>query len=135
MKCRKVSFIVPIYNVAQYLHTCLDSILKQSVKNIEVICINDCSSDKSQDIIDSFAKKDERIKSIKFAQNKGPGAARNSGFAAATGDYIRMVDGDDYIPLESTEKLLQAALEHGSNFVRGGFAYCNKKNEITKGYS
>ncbi len=136
MKSIKVSFIIPIYNVEQFLPACLDSILNQSIQDIEIICINDCSPDNSQKILNAYAAKDPRFKVIKFTENKGSGAARNAGLAIASGAFIRMIDGDDFIPLDSTEKLLQAATKHDSNFVKGGFWSCLEHGKISaKGWS
>ena len=117
----KVSFIIPVYNVEKFLPQCLDSVINQTVREIEVICINDCSPDNSQIVLESFALKDQRIKIIEFKENKGPGAARNAGLDAVSGEFVRMVDADDFIPEDSTEKLLDAAVRHESNYVRGGF--------------
>jgi glycosyltransferase involved in cell wall biosynthesis len=126
----KVSFIVPVYNVEQFLPCCLESISNQTVKDIEIICINDCSPDSSQSVLDNYAAKDSRVKLIEFKENRGPGPARNAGMDAASGEFLRMVDPDDFIPLESTEKLLQAAETHQSDFVKGGFRSCTGAGEI-----
>lgn len=120
-----VSFIVPIYNVDQYLHECLDSLLKQTYQSIEILCINDYSSDRSLEIIEQYANKDQRIILINFDSNKGAGAARNAGIKRATGKYLRMVDPDDFIPKNSTEIMVKTAEDHKSNFVMGGICYCS----------
>ena len=83
----KVSLIVPMYNVAKYIKTCIDSILTQSYKNLELILVDDGSPDDSGKIADQYAVKDERVKVI-HKQNAGVSAARNTGIDAATGDYI-----------------------------------------------
>jgi len=121
MSSIKVSFIVPVYNVEQFLPKCMDSILRQTVHEIEVICIHDCSPDNSLSVLKSFASEDSRVKVIDFKKNKGPGTARNAGLDAVSGEFVRMVDADDFIPEESTEKLLEAAIKYESNYVRGGF--------------
>ncbi|MDR2766058.1 MAG: glycosyltransferase [Holosporaceae bacterium] len=93
----KVSVIVPVYNVEPYLRECLDSIVNQSLKEIEIICIEDCSTDNGLKILQEYAQKDRRIKIIRHPQNRGLSAARNSGLRVARGEYICFVDSDDYI--------------------------------------
>lgn len=92
----KVSIIIPVYNVEKYLKKCLDSVLSQSLIEIEIICVNDGSTDKSGDILDEFAIKDSRVH-IVHKKNAGYGAAINDGIALATGEYIGIVESDDYI--------------------------------------
>jgi glycosyltransferase involved in cell wall biosynthesis len=92
-----ISVIVPVYNAAPFLCRCLDSIIGQTLNSLEIICINDASSDKSMEILREFAVKDKRIKLIDFAENKGVSAARNAGIKAASGEYLGFVDSDDYI--------------------------------------
>jgi len=92
----KVSIIVPIYNVAKYLPKCLDSIINQTHQNLEVLLIDDGSTDDSGRITNQFAKKDSRIKVI-HQKNQGQSAARNHGLELATGDFISFIDGDDEI--------------------------------------
>lgn len=119
-----VSFVIPIYKAEQFLHCCLESIQNQSITDIEIICINDNSPDQSKRIIKSFINKDSRIKLINLEENRGAGYARNHGIKLAEGRYIRMVDPDDFIPLDSTEKLLDPVFQYKSDFVRGGFRRC-----------
>ena len=119
-----VSFIIPVFKAEKFLSSCLASIQNQSISDIEIICINDHSPDQSKNIIQTCSRKDPRIKLIDLHENMGQAYARNCGIAIAKGKYIRMVDADDYIPLDSTEKLLDAACQHGSDFVRGGFWHC-----------
>lgn len=92
-----VSIIVPIYNVEKYLAECLDSIVNQTFKDIEVICVNDASPDNSKVILQEFASRDSRIRIITHDKNGGLGAARNTGICNATSPYIAFVDSDDYI--------------------------------------
>ena len=101
----KVSIIVPIYNTEKYLKACLDSILGQTYKNLEIILVDDGSADSSGQIIDNYAKKDHRIKVI-HQKNQGQSAARNNGLKEATGDYIGFIDSDDKIDPTFVEKLL-----------------------------
>lgn len=93
---RKISFIVPIFNVERYIKVCVESIQSQTYENIEIILINDGSQDKCGEIIDEISQNDSRIKVI-HQVNKGVSSARNAGLKVATGDYILFVDGDDYV--------------------------------------
>lgn len=95
----KITVIVPIYNAEQYLEKCIDSIINQTYTNLEIILINDGSTDNSGAICDEYAKKDSRIKVI-HKENGGQATARNVALDIATGDYIAFVDSDDYIDLE-----------------------------------
>ncbi len=92
----KVSVIVPVFNVEAYLNESLDSILNQTLNDIEIICINDGSTDNSLNILETYAKKDKRIKIIS-KENEGQGVARNVGLDDAQGEYISFVDSDDFI--------------------------------------
>lgn len=94
----KYSIVVSIYNIEKYISKCVDSIIHQSYKNIEVLLIDDGSKDSSSNICDSYASKDDRIKVI-HKQNAGLGLARNTGLENATGDYILFIDGDDFVDL------------------------------------
>lgn len=104
----KISVIVPIYNVEKYLSACLDSILGQTFRDFEAICVNDGSSDNSAAILTEYAQKDSHIKVI-TQENKGLSGARNTGIKAATGEYICFVDSDDRIPPYALKTLLQIA--------------------------
>ena len=101
---KKVSIIVPVYNEEKYLSACLDSILNQSLKDIEIICVDDGSTDASPNILKEYAAKDSRIQII-TQENKGLGPSRNVAFAKATGEYIQYVDSDDKITPEAAEYL------------------------------
>ena len=105
MRNKKISFIVPVYNVEKYLSRCLDSILEQTYRNFELIIINDGSPDESRQIIEEREKRDNRIEVIN-KKNEGVSAARNDGLKFATGEYILFVDGDDYIDKDYAEKIL-----------------------------
>lgn len=93
----KISVILPVYNVGRYLEECLNSIVGQTLKNIEIICVNDFSMDDSLLILARFAGRDTRIKIINQIKNQGQSAARNRGLKEATGEYIYFMDGDDYL--------------------------------------
>ena len=92
----KVSILVPCYNVEKYLKQCLDSIVNQTLQDIEIICINDGSTDSTLDIIKQYAKNDDRFVVID-KQNEGYGKSMNRGLDAATGEYIGIVESDDWI--------------------------------------
>lgn len=104
----KVSIIVPIYNVEKYLDRCVQSLLKQTLKEIEIILVDDESPDNCPKMCDEYAKKDSRIK-IVHKKNGGLGFARNSGLEVATGEYVTFCDSDDYVELETYETLYNEA--------------------------
>ena len=103
----KVSIIIPIYNTEKYLKKCLNSVLNQTYQKLEIILVNDGSTDNSGKIADDYAKKDSRIKVI-YQQNAGQSSARNTGIEKATGDYISFIDSDDEIKPTFIESLLSA---------------------------
>lgn len=113
---KKVSFIVPVYNVEKYLERCIQSILSQSYSNFELILVNDGSPDNSQKIIDNYKKKDKRIVSIK-KENEGVSAARNDGLNIATGDYILFIDSDDYIDVNYAEYFVELIEKNDSDMA------------------
>lgn len=106
MKNDLVTIIVPIFNAGNYLEDCIESVLQQTYENIEIILVNDGSTDRSGDMIENYALKDKRIRTIHQA-NKGVAAARNRGIEAAKGTYIQFVDADDSIKEDTVEKLVQ----------------------------
>ena len=112
----KVSVIVPIYNVEAYLTKCLDSIINQTLKDIEIILVNDGSTDGSKKIIQEYKKKDKRIISLE-KENGGQGSARNLGLKKAKGDYIVFVDSDDWIENDMLEIMYNKALSCQSDIV------------------
>ncbi len=100
-----ISVIVPVYNVEQYLHRCIDSILAQTYTNLEIILVDDGSPDRSGEICDAYAVQDSRVKAI-HQENGGLSAARNAGLDICTGEYITFVDSDDYIEPDMIQTLL-----------------------------
>lgn len=104
----KVSIVVPVYNVEKYLSLCLDSLINQTLKDIEIIVINDGSTDNSLKIIEEYAQKDFRIKVVN-QENAGPSKARNEGLKIAVGEYITFVDSDDWVDNDFIEKLYYAS--------------------------
>ena len=113
----KVSVIIPVYNVEEYLTECLDSIVNQSLKELEIICIDDCSTDGSYNILLDYAKKDNRFKVLKTDINSGQAAARNLGIKKAIGEYISFIDPDDYVNLNYMENLYNTAKKYNSDIV------------------
>lgn len=99
-----ISFIIPVYNAELYLSKCLESLLQQTLSQIEIICVNDGSTDASLKILESYAHADSRLKVIS-QKNAGPATARNTGLAEASGEYLWFVDADDWIELNSVEQL------------------------------
>lgn len=112
----KVSVIVPVYNVESYLEECLDSLINQTLTDIEIICINDGSTDKSLDILREYEKNDSRIKCIS-KENGGLSSARNAGLANVTGEYISFLDSDDYLELTALEELYTVAKKDALDLV------------------
>lgn len=119
MRERLISVIIPVYNVETYLERCLDSVINNTYKNLEIICINDGSPDNSQKILEHYAAKDSRIKVI-VKENQGVFGARNSGIECASGDYLYFLDSDDWIHRQSFELLLCAAKECDADIIVGG---------------
>jgi glycosyltransferase involved in cell wall biosynthesis len=111
-----ISVIVPVYKVEQYLRQCVDSIVEQSHRHLEILIINDGSPDGSAAICDEYAQRDPRVRVI-HQQNQGLSAARNTGLDAAVGEYIAFVDSDDWVDLDMMEALLRGLLEHGADMV------------------
>ena len=124
-----VSVIIPIYNVEKYLRECLDSVCGQTLREIEIICVNDGSPDRSLDILKEYAARDGRIVIID-KKNEGVGAARNDGIRAAGGEYVAFMDPDDKYPDEGTLELLyRAAKENGVPVAGGFFGAMNENGE------
>lgn len=101
----KVSVIVPVYNVEEYIAECLDSIINQSLDDIEIICVDDCSTDNSLELLYEYEKKDNRIIVLRHDTNKGLGASRNTGMKYASGEYIGFIDSDDFVDKDMYLKL------------------------------
>lgn len=127
----KISIIVPIYNVERYLERCVQSLVNQTLKEIEIILIDDGSSDRSPMMCDVWAEKDNRIKVI-HKKNAGLGFARNSGIEIASGEYLGFVDSDDYVDINMFQSLYETALKHESEIVLSGYYYESYLKTITK---
>lgn len=119
-KMPKVSILMPACNVEKYLHECMDSVIKQTLKDIEIICIDDGSKDSTGEILDDYAKKDERVKVI-HKVNTGYGHSMNVGLQNATGEYIGIVETDDYVDPDMFEKLYEAAKKYDADIVKSNY--------------
>jgi glycosyltransferase involved in cell wall biosynthesis len=127
----KISIIIPVYNADTYLRECLDKIITQSLKEIEIICINDNSKDNSLKILKEYEKKDKRIRIINLEETKGQSHARNEGMKIAKGEYIGFADADDFVEEKMYEKMYTSAKEKNAEI-----AMCKSKiyDEINKSY-
>ena len=119
----KVSVIIPVYKAEKYLPKCLDSVLNQTLKDIEIICVNDKSPDKCDKILENYAKKDKRIIVINHNENKGACAARNTGLNAAKGEYIRFCDDDDTMHPKACEISYKKAKTENADILYDGMSY------------
>lgn len=136
----EISVIVPIFNVEKYLQRCIDSLLNQTLKDIEIILVDDGSPDNCPAMCDEYARQDSRVKVI-HKKNEGLGFARNSGLSVANGKYVAFVDSDDYVAAEMYEKLLLTATNENLDTVYCGFSIVdscgcvintiNEVNELT----
>jgi len=115
----KVSVIVPVYNGEKWLDRCLRSLVNQTLKEIQIICVNDCSTDNSLVILQQYAKKDKRVVIKNLKKNGGEGIARNNGLKLAKGEYIAFVDQDDYVDLNFYEKLHKQTKNGKIDIVKG----------------
>ena len=118
----KISILVPIYNVEKYLKECLDSLITQTIEDIEIICINDGSTDLSLQILNEYQIKDKRIKIIN-KENSGYGASMNIGLEKANGKYIGIVESDDFVKNTMFEDLYKIAIQKDADIVKSDF-YC-----------
>ena len=111
-----ISIIIPVYNVSKYLRVCLDSVINQTYKDLEIICINDGSLDNSLDILKEYSNKDNRIIIID-KKNSGVSAARNDGIERSSGEYLFFIDSDDYIDNDFIEVFYNNAKKNDSDLV------------------
>lgn len=123
-----VSIIVPVYNIEKYIGNCIDSLVSQTYENLEIICIDDGSKDKSAEIIREYCKKDSRIVYV-YQDNAGVSTARNRGLDIARGKYIMFADGDDYLHYQAVEILYNCIAEKKCGFVFAGAYNTEKLNE------
>ena len=132
-KCNNIdlSVIIPVYNVEEYLHVCIDSLMHQGDLRLEIIMVNDGSTDRSGEIINQYAKKDNRIK-VLHQENKGASAARNAGLDLAQGEYIAFVDSDDWVKEGSLLTLYHQATRHQADVVMGNIWLCHQNGSMDK---
>ncbi|MDR3151284.1 MAG: glycosyltransferase [Holosporaceae bacterium] len=130
----KISVIIPVYNAENFIERCLDSVTNQTLSQLEILCINDGSTDNSLRILEKYACRDSRITVIN-QENFGPGAARNAGLAAASGEYLGFVDSDDWIGENFFEKLYEIAHTYeadvaATNIIRA-YPSGRRRNKVT----
>lgn len=132
----KVSVIIPVYNVKKYLRQCLDSVLNQTLKEIEIICVDDGSTDNSLQILQEYAAKDKRI-TVLAQKNLYAGIARNAGLTVAKGEYVHFLDSDDWIDVNTYENLYQLIVEKKAEIVKfRSYLYDNVEGKVTSdGYT
>ena len=128
MDCKKVSVIVPVYKVETYLVRCLDSLCRQSLRDIEIVLVDDASPDRCGEICEAYAEKDARFKVIHHLENRGLGAARNTGIAHATCDYLMFVDSDDVVHEDFCRLPYESAVKYQADLVM--FNYRNVKDGV-----
>jgi glycosyltransferase involved in cell wall biosynthesis len=126
----KISVIVPVYNAGKYLKKCLDSLINQTLKDIEIICVNDGSTDKSLETLRSYEKKDKRITVINHPKNLGNQVAKNTGLKNAKGDYIGFSDNDDWVDLNFFETLYKEAKSQNADLARTCYYYNYPNKEV-----
>ena len=127
----KVSVLVPVYNVEKYLKQCLNSVIGQTLQDIEIICINDGSTDSSLSILEEFAKNDNRIKIIN-KENSGYGASMNMGLDLAIGEYIGIIESDDFADEKMFEDLYDLAVKNNADIVKSDFYYHFSNENISR---
>ena len=126
----KISIIIPVYNTQEYLEQCLNSVLNQTLKDIEVMCIDDCSKDSSLEILHQFSNKDNRVKVYHFDEPKSALQARKTGVLNATGEYIMFLDADDYyIHNDFVLRAYNMIVEHNADIIEFGIKYINQNGE------
>ena len=124
-----LSVIIPIYNCEKFLKKCLESVINQTYKNLQIICVNDGSPDSSLKILNEFANLDSRIEIVNLTKNQGQGFARNQGLKIAKGEFVGFVDGDDYLDLEYYEKLIAEIVKTQSEIAFASIKFCKKNGK------
>lgn len=127
-----ISIIIPVYNAARFLSTCIKSIINQTFQDLEIILINDASTDSSIHICNKFKEKDNRIVLIDKKQNEGVEKARYDGILAATGDYICFVDSDDWLEKDTLKRMYNKAIETDADYVEVGMQRVFDRHKIIK---
>ncbi len=131
MNNEKISVIVPIYNVEKYLNRCIESIVNQTYNNLEIILVDDGSTDNCPEMCDKWDEKDSRIKVI-HKENGGVSSARNAGLDVASGNYIAFADGDDYLDTDMFRILYEKAIDENADIVACNLIYVNDNEELLK---
>ena len=126
-----VSFVVPVFNVEKYLEQCVSSILSQSYRNIEVVLVDDGSTDNSGSICDSFVKKDKRVRVI-HKENGGLSSARNAGLEIITGSYVVFTDSDDFVSPDMVQTMLNTIQSTDSDLVICNYAYTDEEGTVSE---
>ena len=116
---KKISVVVPVYNVEKYVGKCLESILHQTMQDFEVIVVDDCSPDGSMTVVKSYADKDPRFRIVTHEVNRGLMQARKSGYSVAEGEYLMFLDSDDFLPSDAMEAMYAEALRTSADVVSG----------------
>ena len=129
---KKVSIIVPVYGVEEWLERCMESLVHQTLQDIEIIVVNDGSPDNSQEIIDRYVKEYPDLVQGHIKENGGLSDARNYGLQYATGEYIAFVDSDDYVDVTMYEKLYKKAIEEESDAVTCAYFIVNEQKQTRK---
>jgi glycosyltransferase involved in cell wall biosynthesis len=119
----RVSVIIPVYNAERWLRRCLDAVRRQTLRDIEIICVDDGSTDNSVTVLREYAAQDSRFRLVMLPKNMGASAARNRGIAVAQGEYLGFVDSDDHPALDFYEKLYARAVETNADIVKGNYRY------------
>jgi len=123
----KISVIIPIYNAEKYLRQTLNSVRFQTYANLEIVCILDCPTDNSAEIVEQIEKEDKRIKIFKFTQNTGPGHARNIGVENSSGKYLHFMDADDLLSPDFYETMISAAEKENADVAACSVFYEKKR--------
>lgn len=131
MKQALISVIIPVYNVEKYINRCIESVIHQTYTNLEIILIDDGSTDKSGQICDEYRKIDNRVKVI-HKVNGGLSEARNVGLERMSGEYVAFIDSDDYVDVAFIEKLFQLLVKYNADIAISGFATTTKDSEVKK---
>lgn len=128
MNTPKISIIIPVYNGEKYLAKCIESALEQTYRNIELILIDDGSTDQSYSICEHYRQIDHRVRLL-HKDNGGIGSSRNAGLAMASGEYVTFMDNDDWLPGDAIEKLYNLAQEHNADIAIGNFSLFSEKKQ------
>ncbi|MBR1807776.1 MAG: glycosyltransferase family 2 protein [Paludibacteraceae bacterium] len=126
-----ISVIIPIYNAMPYLYQCLESVRTQTYSDLEIIMIDDCSTDRSAELAAQFCEKDNRFRLLRHTTNKGQSAARNRGLAEAKGEWISFIDADDYIEPDFYSLMADSAT---ADVVQGGYKRFTNDGNVIKTY-